>query len=115
MKNLSLTRSLLILALPLTFLSSCTKDISSYNNVTKAPSAVPPGPLFTYAVKNLCDALADCSGFVNMYRHIVEHWSQAVIQDAAQYNFNIDNTCDTWWTRMYVNVLSNLHASDSIL
>ena len=95
--------------------AGCTKDISGYNSQPKAPSTVPAGPLFTYAVKNLCDAMSDCSGFVNIFRHIVEHWSQAVIQDAAQYNFNIDNTCDTWWSRMYVNVLSNLHASDSIL
>lgn len=102
--------------LPFTLLfAACTKDISSYNANTKSPAAVPAGPLFTYSVKNLCDALSDCSVSINIFRHIVEHWSQAVIEDGAEYNFNIDNTCDNWWTRMYVNVLANLYQCDTIL
>lgn len=109
-------KKLLLLITPVLFLvTACTKDINTYNNVTKSPSTVPPGPLFTYATKSLVDGLASCNGGTNIYRHIVEHWSQAVIEDAAQYNFNIGNVCDNWWTRMYVNVLSNYHMSDSIL
>lgn len=96
-------------------LSGCTKNISSYDQITKAPASVPAGPILTYGEKKLVDALADCSTFNNDFRHIVEHWSQAVIQDGPQYNFNITNTCDNWWNDMYVNVLANLHASDSVL
>lgn len=109
-------KKIFLFLLPVVLLAgACTKDISRFNNQTKAPAVVPPGPLFTYAVKNLNDALADCNNSNNIYRHIVEHWAQSVIQDGAQYNFNIDNTCDNWWTKLYVNVLANLHASDSIL
>jgi len=108
-------KKLFLFIIPVLLLSAaCTKDISRFNNQTKAPAAVPAGPVFTYAVKNLCDILSACDGN-NIFRHIVEHWSQAVIQDAPQYNFNITNTCDLWWSKLYVNVLSNLHASDSIL
>lgn len=103
------------LALACLLLGACTKNISSYNAITKAPETVPPGPLFTYAEKNLCDALADCGAYNNIFRHIVEHWSQATNEDVAQYNFNLYEVCDNWWQHLYVNVLSNLHASDSIL
>jgi hypothetical protein len=108
-------KKIIAFILPILLLAaSCTKNIQDNNAITKSPALVPPGPLFTYATKSLSDALADCGG-ANTFRHIVEHWSQAVIQDAPQYNFNINNTCDTWWTRLYVNVLANLHVSDSIL
>lgn len=108
-------KKLFLFIVPVLLLSAaCTKDISRFNDQTKAPSVVPAGPVFTYAVKSLCDAMSACDGS-NTFRHIVEHWSQSVIQDAPQYNFNINNTCDLWWSRLYINVLSNLHASDSIL
>ncbi len=108
-------KKVFLFIVPVLLLSvACTKDISRFNQQTKAPSVVPAGPVFTYAVKTLCDANADCGG-ANIFRHIVEHWSQAVIQDATVYNFNINNTCDQWWNRLYVNVLANLHASDSIM
>ena len=99
----------------LAILAGCTKNISSYNNPTKAPSIVPPGPVFTYAVKQLVDGNADCAVSINIFRHIVEHWGQATNEDGAQYSFNIDNTCDNWWNRLYVPVLSNLKTCDSLL
>lgn len=109
-------KKIFLFVLPLSLLlGACTKNISSYNAITKSPETVPPGPLFTYAEKNLCDALADCSAYNNIFRHIVEHWSQATNEDVAQYNFNLYEVCDNWWEHLYVNVLSNLHASDSIL
>src|ERR1700743_3114526 len=109
-------KKIFLIGLPLmVFLFSCTKDITNYNTPVKSPSTVPPGPLFTYAVKQLVDANADCAIGINIFRHIVEHWGQATNEDAAQYNFNLDNTCDNWWTRMYSVVLANLHACDSLL
>src|SRR6201995_5253609 len=99
----------------LALLASCTKNISSVNAIIKNPTSVPPRPVFTYAVKELVDGNADCSVSINIFRHIVEHWGQATNEDGAQYSFNVDNTCDNWWTRMYVNVLNNLHDADSIM
>ena len=95
--------------------AGCTKNIDSYNVPVKAPSTVPPGPVFTYAVKQLVDGNADCAVGINIFRHIVEHWCQATNEDGAQYSFNIDNTCDNWWNRLYVPVLSNLKTCDSLL
>src|ERR1700743_1861241 len=99
----------------LALLAGCTKNISSINNITKNPTSVPPGPVFTYAVKELVDGNADCAVSINIFRHIVEHWGQATNEDGAQYSFNIDNTCDNWWNRLYVPVLSNLKTTDSLL
>src|ERR1700743_1075682 len=109
-------KKIFLIGLPLmVFLFSCTKDITNYNTPVKSPSTVPPGPLFTYAVKQLVDANADCGVGINIFRHIVEHWGQATNEDAAQYSFNIDNTCDGWWNKLYVGALSNLKNCDSVL
>src|SRR5258708_17172077 len=94
-------------------LAACTKNIDRFNTPTKQPTIVPAGPVFTYATKQLTDMLTDCSNN-NSFRHIVEHWSQTIIQDATVYNFNATRMNDLWWNRMYI-VLSNLKACDSIL
>src|ERR1700744_5625386 len=114
-KRTNIKKIILLFFPALVLLASCTKNISSYNNPTKAPSVVPPGPVFTYAVKQLVDGNADCAVSINIFRHIVEHWGQATNEDGAQYSFNIDNTCDNWWNRLYVPVLSNLKTTDSLL
>ncbi len=109
-------KKIFLFILPVSLLlGACTKDISSYNGNSKQPTTVPAGPLFTYAEYWLNDALADCGAYNNIFRHIVEYWSQATNEDVAQYNFNLYNVPDNWWQHLYVNVLSNFHASDSIL
>jgi hypothetical protein len=109
-------KKIFLFVLPVSLLlGACTKNISSYNGNLKAPTSVPAGPLFTYAELNLNEDLADCSAYNNIFRHIVEYWSQATNEDVAQYNFNLYNVPDNWWQHLYVNVLSNFHASDSIL
>lgn len=107
-------KKIFLFIIPAVLLSAaCTKDITRFNTPTKQPSVVPPGPIFTYATKQLSDIMSDCGGN-NTFRHIVEHWSQAIIQDAPQYNFNVTGNSDAWWNRMYL-VLSNLKACDSVL
>jgi hypothetical protein len=107
-------KKIFFFVIPVVLLSAaCTKDISRFNIPTKQPAVVPPGPIFTYATKQLTDIMADCGGN-NTFRHIVEHWSQTIIEDAAQYNFNVTGNSDAWWNRMYL-VLNNLKACDSVL
>ncbi len=107
--NISLVAGFLLL------LFGCTKDISQYNEQTKRPASVPAAPLFTNAVVTLCNGLVSADGGTNIFRHVVKHWAQSVIQDAAQYNFTIGNVPDNWWTRMYRDVLSDLNQADTII
>ena len=94
-------KKIFLFILPMSLLlGACTKDISSYNGNPKAPTTVPAGPLFTYAEYWLNYSLADCSAYDNIFRHIVEYWSQATNEDVAQYNFNLYNVPDNWWQKV---------------
>ncbi len=107
-------KKIFLFILPVVLLgSACTKDITRFNDPTKQPSVVPAGPIFTYATKQLSDMMSDCSNN-NSFRHMVQYWSQTIIQDATIYNFNSTRMNDLWWNRMYI-VLSNLKNCDSIL
>lgn len=96
-------------------ISACTDDITRYNDETKRASEVPPGSLFSNAVKTLSDGLASASVNVNIFRHFVNHWAQAVIQEEAQFNYVTRSINDAWWTRMYRDVLNDLKESARII
>ena len=104
------------LSIVLLFLiAGCTKDISKYNEETKKASVVPPGPLFNNAIKGMSDGLASASVNVNIFRHIVKHWGQAVIQEEAQYDYITRAVNQAWWTRLYKDVLNDLKKSSDII
>jgi hypothetical protein len=96
-------------------ISACTNDITRFNEETKRASVVPPGSLFSNSVKALSDGLASASVNVNIFRHFVNHWAQAVIQEEAQFNYVTRAINDAWWTRMYRDVLSDLKESARII
>lgn len=105
-----------ILIIPFILLySSCTKDITDLNEETKRAAVIPPGPLFTNAIKNLSDGLASASVNVNIFRHIVKHWGQAVIQQEAQYDYITRGIHENWWSRMYKDVLNDLEEAKRII
>ncbi|WP_339919753.1 SusD/RagB family nutrient-binding outer membrane lipoprotein [uncultured Flavobacterium sp.] len=104
-----------ILLLGILLISACTSDISSFNEETKRASVVPPGSLFSNSVKTLSDGLASASVNVNVFRHFVNHWAQAVIQEEANFDYITRVINDNWWTRMYRDVLSDLKESARII
>ena len=97
------------------FISACTTDITRFNNETKRASEIPPGPLFSNAVKSMSDGLASASVNVNIFRHFVNHWAQAIIQEEAQYDYITRSIHNAWWTRMYRDVLNDLKESAKII
>ncbi|TVZ26026.1 SusD-like starch-binding protein associating with outer membrane [Gillisia sp. Hel_I_86] len=109
-------KRLYILIIPFILLySSCTKDITDLNEETKRAATIPPGPLFTNAIKNLSDGLASASVNVNIFRHIVKYWGQAVIQQEAQYDYITRAVNENWWSRMYKDVLNDLQEAARII
>ncbi|HTF27410.1 MAG TPA: SusD/RagB family nutrient-binding outer membrane lipoprotein [Flavitalea sp.] len=98
----------LIYILPaLLLFNACTKDISRFNEETKKTADVPPGSLFSNALKSLADVVASGSAF----RVVVKHWAAAIYQDESQYNFTTAAFPDNWWNTMYRSVLNNLESS----
>lgn len=103
-------------ALPVILLATaCTKNISKENIETKRASSVPAGSLFSNAVKSLSDGLTTADINTNIFRHVVKHWGQAVIQEEAQYDFATRSIPQAWWTRMYRDVLSDLQEATSVI
>jgi hypothetical protein len=94
--------------IPVLLLSACTKNISRFNEETKRPANVPAGPLFSQAVRTLSDGLASPSVNFNVFRFTVKHWAMAVYQEEAQFDFTTRNIPQSWWTRMYRDVLIDL-------
>jgi hypothetical protein len=68
-------KKLIYISFGLFLLSSCTKDISSLNNETKAPANVPAGTLFSNASRNISDAMASASVNTNVFRFVNKHWA----------------------------------------
>ncbi|WP_153797874.1 SusD/RagB family nutrient-binding outer membrane lipoprotein [Foetidibacter luteolus] len=100
---------------PILVLAACTKDISSYNEQTKKPANVPAATLFSNAVRNISDGLANASVNVNVFRFTVKHWAMATYQDEAQYDFTVRAIPDAWWARMYRDVLNDLDESSRLI
>ena len=109
-------KKIFVLIIPFILLfSGCTKDITDFNEETKRAAVVPQAPLFTNSVKSLSDGLASASVNVNIFRHFVKHWGQAVIQEATQYDYITRAVHENWWSRMYKDVLNDLQESALII
>jgi hypothetical protein len=108
-------KKIIYIILPVLLLTSCTKDISRFNEETKRPANVPPGPLFSNAIKTLADNYGSASVNTNVFRFTVKQWAMAVYQDEAQYDFSTRNIPQTWWTIMYRDVLNDLKESARII
>lgn len=100
---------LIISSLSLLTLASCTKDISRFNEETKKPSSVPAEMLFSNGVRNLVDGLNSPNVNTNVLRFTVQHWAATTYQDEPNYDFTTRNIPQSWWTRMYRDVLADLN------
>ena len=88
--------------------ASCTKDIEKFNEQTKAAAQVPGATLFSNGVRNLSDALASPSVNVNVLRLTAQHWATTTYQDEPNYDFTTRNIPQTFWLRLYRDVLAQL-------
>lgn len=108
-------RKITYITMAVMLLAACTKNISGFNDETKKPAVVPGPTLFSNAVKNISDGLANASVNVNVFRFTVKHWAMAVYQDEAQYDFTTRAIPQAWWTRMYRDVLNDLKESARVI
>ena len=106
-------------------LSSCTKDITSFNTNTKVASNVPSLTLFTMGEKSLVDYYTSTSVSIAPFRILSQEWTENTYVYEAQYNFSAYNANAGWWNRLYTStatstgvfissgVLSNLQTAKS--
>ncbi len=98
----------LILTISICSLAACTKNLSDYNDQTKAASTVPAPTLFSNAVRNLTDALTSSSVNTNVFRLVSQHWTTTTYTDEPRYDFFTRNIPQRWWTVLYKDVLADL-------
>lgn len=99
--------------------ASCTKNISSLNDNSKAALTVPSSSLFLNGEKNLSDALAGTSVAASPFRVLAQSWTENTYVSEAQYNLAIDNSPQGWWNLLYadgtVSILNSLAAAKTVI
>ena len=113
-KNKTMRNIYIILASAGMLLSSCTEDITDYNNDPKLPTAVPPETLVANAEKNLADRITTISG-TNVFRLWAQHWSQATYVDESNYLIIGRDPSQTYWTTYYNNVINDLNSAVELI
>lgn len=106
---------LIILSVSSLTFGACTKDISRFNEETKAAANVPGSTLFSYGVRQFSDVLASPNVNTNVARLTVQHWATTTYQDEPNYDFTTRFINQTFWTILYRNVLSNLEESKRLI
>jgi hypothetical protein len=92
----------------LLIMGSCTKDISRFNEETKASSNVKAETLFSNATRNVVDGITTPNVNDDVFRFTVQHWAMTTYQDEVNYDFTTRNIPERWWARMYRDVLADL-------
>ena len=106
------------IVLLITFLAltvSCTDDITGLNTDTKNPTTSKPEYLFTNAQKALVDQMVNASVNRNVFRMLVQHWTETTYPDESQYNLTTRPIPDTHFTVLYRDVLRDFKESTVLL
>lgn len=101
-------KKILLLLLLTGFAYSCDKDFEDLNVDKKNPAAVPPGPLFSYAQKELIDVMTTPDVNIGIFRLLSQYWTETTYTDEANYDLATRNIPQNFWNTIYPNVLNNL-------
>jgi hypothetical protein len=96
-------------------ISSCRKEITDLNVNPKAPLTVPSRTLFSNAQLNLANNLATPNVNVNIWRMIVQHWTETTYLDEANYDLATRNIPQNWFHALYRDVLKNLDETKKLI
>lgn len=94
---------------------SCKKDITGLNVDTKDARTVPAEALFANAQKKLSDLLASTDVNTNIFRLIMQQWTQTTYTDESNYNMKTRQIPDRLFQTLYRDVLKNLQGAKSII
>jgi hypothetical protein len=108
-------KKLILLFFIAMFAGACDKDFGQLNVDKKNPPTVPPGTLFSFAQKELINALNNSNVNRNIFRLLAQQWTETTYIDEANYDLATRNIPQNFWNILYVNVLSNLKQSDALI
>ncbi|WP_459209510.1 SusD/RagB family nutrient-binding outer membrane lipoprotein [Aquimarina rhabdastrellae] len=87
---------------------SCSSDIEELNVNVKDPAVVPGDALFTSAQKALVDQMVSTNVNINIYRLIMQQWTQTTYTDESNYDLVTRTIPQEHWDVMYRDVLIDL-------
>ncbi|CAI8387082.1 MAG: Uncharacterised protein [Owenweeksia sp. TMED14] len=96
-------------------IASCTNDLSSLNENSKAPVQVPAGTLIANATVDLSDYMASVNVNLNNFTLWAQHWTQTTYTDESNYNYNQRDVNGNTFDAMYANVLRDLNDAKGII
>ncbi len=95
--------------------ASCSTDIESLNTNIKDPLAVPGEALFTSAQKSLVDQMVSTNVNQNIFRLIMQHWTETTYTDESNYDIVTRTIPQNHWDVLYRNVLRDLDEAAKII
>ena len=94
---------------------SCTKDITSLNDDPKNPKEVPSYTLFTSAQKVLANTLTSSNVNLNIFRLIVQYWTETTYTDESNYDLNTRQIPQGVWNSFYRDVLRDFKEAKDLI
>lgn len=104
-----------ILVLLLLAVGACKDDITELNQNPKRATTAQPTLLFSNAQKEFADALTNSNVNLNIFRLLVQHWTQTTYIDESQYDLETRSIPENFWNNMYRDVLRDLREARVIL
>ncbi|MFL9485260.1 SusD/RagB family nutrient-binding outer membrane lipoprotein [Chitinophagaceae bacterium LWZ2-11] len=96
-------------ALILFSLAGCKREITDYNNNTKASVSAPATAVFLSAQKNLMDLYTSTSVGSAPFRVLAQSWTENTYTFEARYNLANYNSPGGWWSNIYTLALNNFY------
>jgi len=108
-------KKLLFAALAALTITSCTDDISSFNDQDKAPTAVPAGALFANATMAYYDFTSVQNVNLNNLRLWSQHWTQTTYVDESNFQLNDRDVNGRTFSTMYITVIRDCEEARAAL
>ncbi|MEP5341333.1 MAG: SusD/RagB family nutrient-binding outer membrane lipoprotein [Algibacter sp.] len=94
---------------------SCTKDLEELNVNKKDFATTTDASLFTSAQYKLFNQITETSVNENIFRLIVQNWTETTYTDETNYDLKTRNIDEFHWETLYRDVLKNFKESKSLV
>ena len=105
----------IIIALLALVALSCTKDLEELNVNKKDFAVTTDASLFTSAQYKLFNQMTETSVNENIFRLIVQNWTETTYTDETNYDLKTRNIDEFHWETLYRDVLKNFKESKSLV
>ncbi len=106
---------LITLMVPLLMLVACKKDLTSVNVDPKSPLQYPATAFFTGAQKNLADLLSSTNVNTNIFRLIVQYWTETTYTDESNFDLGTRQIPRQVWNGLYRDVIRDFREAKTLI